>query len=795
MRTAAPPTQLPNAGSDRPSGPARLGHRPGLDALRGIAVASIVAYHADPGWFPLAPASLDVFFVLSTFLVTTVLLDSLARRDAPEGRRFFTRRARRLAAGLFAMVAVVLVLLAAGAFGNPATGRTALGAVLLHANVAQFSGDYFAGFAERNPLEHTWSLSVEEHFYLATFLAVALLWWLTGRNLRATRIGLLSVSAAVAVWSVLSAGHLVERGASPNRIYMGTDTRAVAAALGVALAAGLRGRWDLGGVLGRRLAMTGAAAVIVVAALSLPFGWHPDLEWYATGGWIVTALAGGVLLLAALPGRTPGVVSGNPVLGWAGRRSYGIYLWHLPLLVLLWDLGAPGVALALLGTCLAAEASHHLVERHFRGDTTGGGRLADRTFALGALAVAAVIALSAALVPEPDLPDWASPPTATDREPPPVVAGTTSSPGMPDAAKPLAVTVWGDSTAELLGARLAADDRFEVSTVAHPECTTAGSCRELAPPAPADEAAAVVVAIRDVAPFHDPLTDPLDIAGPERVAAEVWLSWSVATAGTPVALGMSPEARRDLGVGLHLRRMAADDPSNMVLGAVPEQWPDALVDRFAAEAAVTKVLLVGDSVAYSLGTAFRPEGSVVWDQSRHGCDPSPGDRVTERGGRDRSDPACDWRNDWLSAVQRWDPDVVVWHTGTWSTYDRHLDGELLEVGTDRWHRATAAAHGEAMDVLGSGGARVVVAIVAPAWETAPDKPIETRPQESARRMPALLAAVRQAAATRPAVEVLDTAEAICDTGCDRPDLREDGVHYSPEGAEVVARWISGRTFP
>ncbi|MCA9118475.1 MAG: acyltransferase, partial [Planctomycetaceae bacterium] len=170
---------------------------------------SIVAYHADPGWFSLAPGSLDVFFVLSTFLVTTVLLDSLSRRGGPQGRRFFTRRARRLAAGLAVMVAAVLALVAVGVYKSPETTRTAVGAVLLHANVAQFSGDYFAAFAERNPLEHTWSLSVEEHFYLATFLVVLVLWWATRRNLRRTRIGLLVVAAGVAVGSVLSARHLL----------------------------------------------------------------------------------------------------------------------------------------------------------------------------------------------------------------------------------------------------------------------------------------------------------------------------------------------------------------------------------------------------------------------------------------------------------------------------------------------------------------------------------------------------------------------------------------------------------
>ncbi|MCZ7629420.1 MAG: acyltransferase [Microthrixaceae bacterium] len=269
--------------------------------------------------------------VLSTFLVTTVLLDSLSRRNSPQGRRFFTRRARRLAAGLAAMVSVVLVLVAIGTYKSPETARTAIGAVLLHANVAQFSGDYFSAFAQRNPLEHTWSLSVEEHFYLATFLAVLVLWKVSGHNLKRTRQGLLVLSGVVAVGSVIVSRHLLHVGATPNRMYMGTDTRAVAAATGVAVAAALWGRWDLQsrygsgcGVVARLVSLAAWALFIgiVVAAL---LRWYPTLEWFASGGWAVSALAG-ALWSSARSRDHRGKVSGNAAFQWAGRRSYGIYL-------------------------------------------------------------------------------------------------------------------------------------------------------------------------------------------------------------------------------------------------------------------------------------------------------------------------------------------------------------------------------------------------------------------------------------------------------------------------------------
>lgn len=770
----------------------RLGHRPGLDALRGVAVLSIVAYHADPDWFSLAPGSLDVFFVLSTFLVTTVLLDSLARRGGPQGGRFFTRRVRRLAAGLAVMVAVVLVILAAGVYKNPDTARTAVGAVMLHANFAQFSGDYFAAFAQRNPLEHTWSLSVEEHFYLATFLAVAVLWLVTGRNHRRTRIGLLVVASLVAVASVWTSRSLLAGGATPNRIYMGTDTRAVAAAVGVAVAAGLWGRWDLSrrgsdrpGILARSVSV--AAWVLfagIVAAAVLR--WYPTLDWFASGGWALSALAGAILVVAAGRSTSAGWVSGNAALQWTGRRSYGIYLWHLPLLVLLAEVGPWGIGAALVATLIAAEASHHFVEQRFRSDAANGGALADRGFISAAIVLSLVLAVVALSLPEPERPEWAveatQAPGETSAPPAPV---TTAPP------EPLKVQVWGDVAADVVGPELAADPRFVVETESHPECVEWASCDGLAPPTPTPDTDVLLIAITDIKAFDPPATNSLDIMSHIAGTRGTWDSWAANAGTVPVALAMPPEARRGVDHALHLRQFVAENPQNLVLGAEPEQWPDVLYETYGETTSTTpqRVMVVGDSVGFSLATEFRPEGTVVWDQTRHGCDPSPGDRVAVRGGRDRTPAVCDWRTDWARAVAEWDPDVVVWHTGTWSTYDRIIDGRTYEVGTPEWHQMEADVHAEAMEILTSGGAQLIVAVVAPAWETARGKPLETTPEESAWRMPELLDAVRDAATRVERVTVLDTSEAVCDPDCNRPDLRTDGVHYSPEGARVVSEWL------
>ena len=738
-----------------------------------MAVVSIVAYHADPDWFPLAPVSLDAFFVLSTFLVTTLLLDALDRHGSVQPRRFFTRRVRRLAAGLAAVLATVLGLAALGAYPNPDLGRTAVGAALLHANVAQFSGDYFSAFAQRNPLEHTWSLSVEEHFYLVVAAVVALAWLLGRRSMTRARVLLGLAALATAVASVAVSRHLLAAGATPNRIYMGTDTRAVAAAAGVGLGAltprslgpatahragrGCRvvgpGRGG-GGRDPRRLASH--ARVVRPRWMGAdrggrrggrrrrgaPHGTRPHLRQ-------PRAALGRPAQLRHLPVAPPaaGAHRGDgrrsPVRGPGRDRGRGGAV-------------APPRRAAVPHRRRARPGRRARGRRHVRrGRRAGGGP---------APAGGPVVGGPADRRHRRRAPGRADPAARVGgrhRSTPgrAAVGGPPVHGHVPGGPRVLRRRVLhrGGARGPGRGARRRGGGHRRPGAVPHPldqrprpPRARAGGRRALGP------------------------------AVPRR-------------RGRPVVLAMSPGARRELGVGLHLRRMVGDDAANLVLDAEAARWPDAIADRFAGDPeGPRRIMVVGDSVAYSLATDFRPEGTVVWDQSRHGCDPSPGDRVTVRNGRDRSAPACDWRADWARAVDAWDPEVVVWHTGTWSTYDRVVDGEQLEVGDAAWRAAVAGAHAEALDILGARGARVVVAVVAPAWETAPGKPVETRPEESARRMPELLAAVRSAAAGRDRVTVLDTSEVVCEPTCDRADLRDDGVHYTPEGARVVGEWLSAR---
>ncbi|WP_168929539.1 acyltransferase family protein [Nocardioides sp. GY 10113] len=357
--------------------PGDLPYVPGLDGIRGLAVAGVLGFHL--GWSGLAGGLLGVgvFFTLSGFLITRLLLSSYRRTGTLELRRFWLHRARRL---LPALLLVLGVVLTATALAQPGTmGRRwaeARAAVLHVANWhAIASGTSYADrFAPPGPFDHLWSLSVEEQFYLIwplLLLAVVVAF-------RWTRLEVAVLALLLAVVSFVLLAKLAHPGLDTTRAYEGTDTRAGALLLGAALAVA----WP---PLVRRLAVTGSLATgLLRATLDLAgllalagIGWLVlTTDQYAASLYSWRLLALGALttvLVAAVaaPGSVMGVLLRARPLRWAGQRSYGIYLWHLPVLAWL----APGLALApspgramgvLALTLLLAEASWRTVEEPIR---------------------------------------------------------------------------------------------------------------------------------------------------------------------------------------------------------------------------------------------------------------------------------------------------------------------------------------------------------------------------------------------------------------------------------------------
>lgn len=404
----------------RRASPGGLPHLRALDGLRGLAVLGVLLHHARIPGVPAGFVGVDVFFVLSGFLITSLLLAELRDTGRVRLGGFWLRRARRLLPALFA---VVLVVGATAPWWLEAGPRSTLvgdgvAALVYVANwrILASGTDYFATFGPPSPLTHTWSLGVEEQFYvlwpLAVVGAVALLRRLGAKRSWRRRVvvaGLLGTLALVAGSALLTA--VLARG-DVMRAYYGTDARAQellgGAALGLlATAAGWWGARPATPSRPRRLVVTvvglaGLVGLVVVA------GTVRDARGFvAHGGFaLVTALAAAVLVAAVHPvgGPVARLLAWRPLAA-LGVVSYGVYLWHWPLFVLLDPVrtGLDGggirdrVLLAALriGTSGAvAVLSYRLVERPARTF-----RWADADPALrGLVPVAAASACLAALV-------------------------------------------------------------------------------------------------------------------------------------------------------------------------------------------------------------------------------------------------------------------------------------------------------------------------------------------------------------------------------------------------------------
>ncbi len=363
-----------------PSSPPRYA---GLDGLRALAVILVVVYHLFPrAWWPSGFVGVDVFFVISGFLITSLLL----REHAAQGRlalgRFWTRRARRLLPAL----ALVLAATVTGAWlvGGDALvnlGRQLLGAVTFSYNwVALLAGGSYFSASEPEVLRNLWSLAVEEQFYLLWPLLLPLVLLLPRRGRIAAAVVAASASTVWA-WMLVTTG---PAGSALTRAYYGTDTHAFGLLLGVALAFALsfpfaresaaktRSRWHLSDVVGG----LSLVALCVVAAWPGGAALYPGVPLAAS---VLTVV---VIATTVRPSARLGRVLDAQPLRWIGERSYGIYLWHWPLVVLL-SLGITGRfvdaavpvgigALALILTITFAAVSYRFVEQPVRIHGFGG---------------------------------------------------------------------------------------------------------------------------------------------------------------------------------------------------------------------------------------------------------------------------------------------------------------------------------------------------------------------------------------------------------------------------------------
>jgi peptidoglycan/LPS O-acetylase OafA/YrhL len=561
----------------RRSGP----HVPGLDGIRAVAVLGVLAFHGGVSWAGGGLLGVDIFFVLSGFLITSLLVGEWSSSGKVRFLRFYERRARRLLPALF--LTMLLVAAYAHWFALPSTLSTLRGdALATLAYVANWrfvltGQNYFIRFGPPSPLLHTWSLAVEEQFYLVwPALALFVL-------RRRGRRGLAVVATLGIVLSAAVTTLLLHHGVSVTRLYYGTDTRVQEVMAGALLAVAIpriahRFRTaevatepggEPGAEAGERsdprspgwmISVTGTVgAVALLWALHAVSGERPFLY---NGGFLLVAAAttAVILLVVVRPRDWLSRALSFGVLGYTGRISYGLYLYHYPMFLMIDGQhtglsGAGLLAVRLAATGAAAVVSYHLVEMPIRNRRA--------------------------------LPGWHL-----------------------VAAIPVALAV-------------------------------------------------VITAL-----FLTTVPPPPQVA---------------------------PKAPKKVGVF-----------------AVPASLPTGV-----APGHPVRILLLGDSLAYTLGGGLGVQtgawGASLVNEGIVGCDLDPTSIVNIEGSITRAAQGCaDWQKSWQQQIDQLDPDVVAVLLGRWEVSDRIVDGRWTRIGQPAWDDRYAGELGQAIRILSSRGAHVVV---------------------------------------------------------------------------------------
>ena len=428
---------------------------PALDGLRAIAVLAVLLYHAELAAFQGGFLGVDVFFALSGFLITRLLVEEFEKSGAISLRDFYIRRARRL---LPALLAVIVVVVVATAFlvqdAAHKTRQDATAALVYLSNwwfiVSEQS--YFQSWGRPPLLQHLWSLAIEEQFYVVWPIVVGAIVKAVGGFVLVfvALIGSLASSA----WMAWMAWHRDYPVTEASRAYFGTDTHSMGLLLGAALgAAGHSADVVITPSVKRWMPNISAIALLSLIASFYLIG--ENSRFLYLGGFFIVSIITVVLIYSTTYHVNPtSVLLSSGVLRWIGDRSYGLYLWHWPIFAVTRPgvdvpvTGAACVALRLALTAVVAQASYVLLETPFRKG------LIPRRRVLQTIAASAVVLTIAFAYPVP---------VASNEIPKDVAEAMGILPNakieaVPDLVKKEArVTVLGDSV--LLGARKALESR------------------------------------------------------------------------------------------------------------------------------------------------------------------------------------------------------------------------------------------------------------------------------------------------------------------------------------------------
>ncbi|NNE74959.1 MAG: acyltransferase family protein [Acidimicrobiales bacterium] len=807
------------------------GYQSGFDGMRGVCVVFIMLFHAELGPSDGAFFSLSQFFTLSGFLITAILLSEHERDGRIDFKRFFTRRMRRLAPGALMGLVVAVV------FGATVATRTQaeqlpgdiLGVILYVVNWRFIANEqsYAEIFASPSPVNHYWSLAVEEQFYLIIPVALA---FLLARRLGARTNTLIAASVVLA--STAWMWWLFDSGAEADRYYYGTDTRLGEVGAGVVLALILNHRGhEYSETARRRLAVVGLAAFAAMAYLWTSISIADAFPY--RGGFLINAVLTCTVITVLIAGGSPlSKIYGFEPLAWVGRLSYGIYIFHFP--IFLWltperlDLGAwPTFAIRVSLTIAVAYLSNRFVEAPIRSGASFGFAPRARVLAYpvaGVALVAATVATANTSGADPletlrtdDL--LASVPVQT-------------ADGVLDLA--ILHTANNQAVVDELFAAADGNDRVRVAYAEVVECrggvvaTDSGeTCASWAAAWPPmltehdpdtvlwfvdDWAGDEPTALDPDAPAEDTIArllgggfDLLSANGAKVVTAQSGASYQANLARAFTAYG---QAFGDVG--------ARDDVVEVLSGAIPAPAEAEEVASAADTAAVllelgalyqradrsggTRVMVVGDSQARSLGFGLERWGSAndlwVWNVATNGC--GLADEGFKYGTGEEAPLRDECRrvlDDASRRVQSFDPDVVVVFTSVWDLGLRRLADwpEPVVIGHPDFDAYLEREYLAAIDALSAGGAHVVW-MQPPCLESGSNEPggdvsrfsIEEVDRLNSELLP------RVAGQRRDAVSLFDLASIVCPDGepIQEADgvspIRGDGVHFNVDGSAWFA---------
>jgi peptidoglycan/LPS O-acetylase OafA/YrhL len=829
-----------------PTTRARLTHQPALDGVRGLAVAAVLLFHG--GHLTGGYLGVDAFFVLSGFLITSLLLSEAKTHGDISLRAFWSRRARRL---LPAVICVLLAVAFYAAFvAQPEELATirgdALATLFYVANWRQIftSNDYFALFRSPSPLQHTWSLAIEEQFYLLWPLLLFALVRRRSAGDSARRV--LWVSSLLAAGSFLLMQVLYKPG-DVSRVYYGTDTRISSILIGAALGALLM----LRGPVTSQRTRTALEVVAVAGALLLAVAWS-HLSGSSTtlyrGGLLVCALATAAVIAAGVhPQRGPvaHALSWRPLCA-LGIISYGVYLWHWPVYVFLDSsrvhlTGWPLLCVQIAVTLAVAYASYRLVERPIRRGVGSTELMLRLTPAVALVLVAVIIVTTAGAASQP------ATAAATGRAQVLVVGdsvGKSLVPGLQDVGVQVADTTsvgcrlvrgrikieaewshgcpwpqkWRDAVKrhhpDVVLLVTGAFDLFDVQPSGSRSFLVPGQpawnryyarqlqraitiltstgARLVIPTIPYTGSLAARTSLGERSAF-----DPARVRAANKVLASVAAANPTRVITPDLNAFLSPLGRYQTWLasvknvrsdGVHFSRQGAD---------LVARW---IAPELGAQAAGKPVLIAGDSQAYSLGTfadgaLMKRLGFALVTRGSLGCGLVGGD-VFYAGSFHSPPQGCnDWQPKVGEAVKNTNPDVAVLLLGAWELFDHRVNGTVMRFRTPAFQAQLERALEDARVTLTSRGARLLL-LTTPCFNATSGTHDIVATLDDSRRVDWINSIVTRFARAHPNDTTLaDLHQLLCPNGTavrtqDGKQLRYDGVHFTTDGANMVMRWLA-----